>query len=69
MVTQVKLQPDTEAHIRGLVTNDLSGEDVGWFADWLLLVGLATVNRVVEEHPELTFADLIQMGFFRDSAH
>ncbi len=59
----ITLQPDTEARIRGLVSFDLASADVEWFADWLLMVGLQTVDAALRKNPELTVGALVRMTF------
>ncbi len=60
---EITLHADTEARIRELVAFDLSPNDMGWFADWLLMVGLQTIDAALRQHPELTVGDLIKTSF------
>jgi hypothetical protein len=59
----ITLQSDTETRIRRLVSFDLSPTDVEWFADWLMMVGLSTVDAAQRQRPELTLGDLIRVSF------
>ena len=68
-VFTVRVQPDTAAYLCDLANFKLDDRDLMWFADWLLLGGAAAVKVVRKQHPELTLADLIQLGFFKDSMH
>ncbi|MFM2408768.1 MAG: hypothetical protein RL358_1510, partial [Pseudomonadota bacterium] len=39
------------------------------FADWLLMVGVATVKSALETHPELTLGDLVMMQYRTSDYH
>lgn len=38
-----------------------NSRDCGFFAEWLLQVGMATVRLALKNHPELTLGDLVMM--------
>jgi hypothetical protein len=61
----INLEFDTESQIRGLVSTNLSDEDIEWFADWLLRIDIGKGNVALEKHPDLTLGDLMGLRYFK----
>lgn len=60
---QIEVDEDVAQQVQNLTTIKLSGRDLYFFTDWLLRVGVGTVNGVLQKHPELTLGDLVMMQF------
>lgn len=60
-LTNVQLRYETEQKIREFIPFIRSDEDMIWFTDWFLTMGLAMVKLSLEKHPQLSIGDLINM--------
>lgn len=65
---QTKIDIEVQQQIQNLTTIHLQDRDYYFFVDWLLRVGVATVNTALKQHPELTLGDLVMMQF-RNEIH
>lgn len=63
---QIEIGEDVAQQIQSLTRLKLKGCDYNYFADWLLVVGVATVKTALEKHPELTLGDLVMMQYLID---
>lgn len=60
---KIEIDDDVAQQIQSLTKLKLNGHDYDYFADWLLVVGVATVKTTLEQHPELTLGDLVMMQY------
>lgn len=60
---QIDIGEDVAQQVQSLTRIKLKGQDYDYFADWLLVVGVATVKAALQAHPELTLGDLVMMQY------
>ena len=65
MATVVSMRVEIDDRIMGriqeLVPVRLTAVDKDFFADWLVKIGLGTIESALEKHPEMTFRDLFMI--------
>jgi hypothetical protein len=66
---QLEIGEDVAAQVQSLTDLRLKHSDYNYFADWLLMVGVATVKSALETHPELTLGDLVMMQYRTSDYH
>lgn len=60
----IQLDRDTEKALRDVFPVYMSTRDMEFAVDWILRVGVKTIQTALEKNPELTLGDLISR-FFR----
>ena len=66
---QIEIGDDVAQQVQSLTSIKLKGRDYDFFADWLVMVGLATVKGALKKYPELTLGDLVMMQFRNRDYH
>lgn len=66
---QIEIGEDVAQQVQSLTVINLKGRDYDFFADWLVMVGVATVKSALQTHPELTLGDLVMMQFRNHHHH
>jgi hypothetical protein len=52
------IHQDRVLKIQELIPVEFSDGDLNWIVDWLLAIGLGTVNSALAQNPKLTLHDL-----------
>lgn len=66
---EIEIAEDVVQKVQSLTCIKLKGRDYDYFADWLLLVGVATVKSALQQHPELTLGDLVMLQYRNHDFH
>lgn len=66
---KLEIGEDVAAQVQSLTDLRLKDRDYNYFADWLLMVGIAAVKSALEAHPELTLGDLVMMQYRNNDYH
>ncbi|MDD4880604.1 MAG: hypothetical protein PHX10_03425 [Gallionellaceae bacterium] len=60
---QVEIDEQLCERMQSLTTIRLKARDYDYFVDFILQVGLAAVNQILSENPDMTIGDLAMMVF------
>lgn len=55
--------------VQNLTIIKLGDRDFNYFVNWLLRVGISTVNSALEKNPELTLGDLVMLQYRNHDLH